>query len=156
MLSLLPGSKTTFQAGWRSRCAREPQPGDYLSIKREDWTLDTMRDLYETVITNYNNTRNEVAWIYEGMQEMGSKVTDMPGNKSDWITDEMHEMVFTVSVNPSCPATWTSTGNARTGSPGSLGEQTRLTPLCQLCPAPWTRGQMFHEKTTLKVSICIF
>ena len=34
----------------------------YLSIKREDWTLDTMRDLYETVITNYNNTRNEVAW----------------------------------------------------------------------------------------------
>ena len=63
-----------------------------------------MHDLYETVTTN---TRNEVAWIYEGMQEMGSKVTDMPGNKSDWITDEMHKMVFTVSVNPSCPATWT-------------------------------------------------
>jgi hypothetical protein len=99
----------------------KPQPGDYPSIKREDWTLDTMRDLYETVITNYNNTMNEVAWIYEGMQEMGSKVTDMPGNKSDWITDEMHEMVFTVSVNPSCPATWTSRGNATTGSPGSLG-----------------------------------
>ena len=72
----------------------------YLSIKREDWTLDTMRDLYETVITNYNNTRNEVAWIYEGMQEMGSKVTDMPGNKSNWITEEMHKMVFTVSVMP--------------------------------------------------------
>ena len=109
----------------------------YLSIKREDWTLDTMRDLYETVITNYNNTRNEVTWIYEGMQEMGSKVTDMPGNKSNCITEEMHEMVFTVTV---MPATWTSTGDARTGLPGSLGEQTRLTPLCPLCPAPWTRG----------------
>jgi hypothetical protein len=80
------------------QCAQEPQPGDYLSIKRENWTLDTMRDLYETVITNYNNTRTEVAWNYEGMQEMGSKVTDIPGNKSDWITDEMHTMVFTVSV----------------------------------------------------------
>ena len=92
-----------------------------------------MRDLYETVITNYNNTRNEVAWIYEGMQDMGSKVTDMPGNKSNWITDEMHEMFFTVSVNPSCPATWTSMGNATNGLPGSLGEQTRLTLLCQFC-----------------------
>ena len=133
MLSLLPGSKTTVQAGWRSgySCSRCPTYSD-VTDKRP---------------------RIEVAWIYEGMQEMGSKVTDIPSNKSDWITDEM---VFTVSVNPSCPATWTSTGNARTGSPGSLGEQTRLTPLRQLCPAPWTRGQMFHEKTTLKVSICIF
>ena len=51
----------------------------YFSVKREDWTLGTMRDLYETVITNYNNTRNKVAWIYEGMQEIGSKVTDKPG-----------------------------------------------------------------------------
>ena len=34
------------------------------------------------------------------MQEMGSKATDMPGNKSDWITEEMHKMVFTVSVMP--------------------------------------------------------
>ena len=46
------------------------------------------------------NTRNEVTWIYEGMQEMGSKVTDMPSNKSYRITDEMHEMVLTVSVMP--------------------------------------------------------
>ena len=74
-----PRKQNNFSGGWRSRCAREPQPGDYLSIKREDWTLDTMRDLYETVITNYNNTRNKVAWIYEGMQEIGSKVTDKPG-----------------------------------------------------------------------------
>ena len=72
----------------------------YFSVKREDWTLDTMRDLYETVITNYNNTRNKVDWIYEGMQEMGSKVTVMPGNKSDWNTEEMQVMVFTVSVMP--------------------------------------------------------
>jgi hypothetical protein len=59
-----------------------------------------MRDLYETVITNHNNTRNEVAWIYEGMQEMGSKVTDMPDSKSDCMTAEMHKMVFTESVMP--------------------------------------------------------
>ena len=34
------------------------------------------------------------------MKEMGSKVTNMPGNKFNWITEEMHKMVFTVSVMP--------------------------------------------------------
>ena len=81
----------------------------YLSIKREEWTLDTMRDLYETVTTNYNNTRNKVDWIYDGTDKMDSTMSVMQGymdqqeghkTKVAWITKGTDEMDSTVSVMP--------------------------------------------------------
>jgi hypothetical protein len=151
------------------QCAREPQPGNYLSIKREDWTLDHMHDLYETVITNYN-TRNEFAWIYEGIKEMGSKVTDMSGNKSDWITDEIHEMVFTVAVMPGnidqhrrCKnrVAWISGGTDKIDStvsvlPGSMDHRGGMTKRKYNISCVRPEDGCSMRETTLTVSICIF
>ena len=39
-----------------------------------------MRDLYETVITNYNNTRNKVDWISGGTDKIDSTVSIVPGS----------------------------------------------------------------------------
>ena len=44
----------------------------------EEWKLDTKCDLYETMSTNYNNTRNKVDWITEGTGKMDSTVSVMP------------------------------------------------------------------------------
>ena len=68
-----------------------------------------MHDLYETVTTNYNNTGNHVALIYEGT----------------------HKMVFTVSV---MPGIIDQQGNVSTRLPGSLRGQTRWTPQGPSCP----------------------
>ena len=52
----------------------------YVSVEREDWKLDTLCDLYETLtITQaviFCNTRRKV----------------------DWLTEKMHDRVFTVSA----------------------------------------------------------
>ena len=52
----------------------------YISVEREEWKLDTLCDLYETLtITQaviFANTRRKV----------------------DWLTDKMHERDFTVSA----------------------------------------------------------
>ena len=48
----------------------------YLSIKREDWTLDTMRDLYETVITTTTSP--------------GMSCLDLGGDAGDGLQSDRH------------------------------------------------------------------
>mmetsp|Transcript_5413 Transcript_5413/g.7985 ORF Transcript_5413/g.7985 Transcript_5413/m.7985 type:complete len:406 (-) Transcript_5413:80-1297(-) len=56
----------------------------YIAVDREDWKLDTLCDLYETLtITQaiiYCNTRRKVDWLQEHMQERDFTVSCMHGD----------------------------------------------------------------------------
>jgi len=56
----------------------------YLAVEREEWKLDTLCDLYETLtITQaiiYCNTRRKVDWLQEHMQERDFTVSCMHGD----------------------------------------------------------------------------
>jgi len=56
----------------------------YIAVEREDWKLDTLCDLYETLtITQaiiYCNTRRKVDWLQEQMQERDFTVSCMHGD----------------------------------------------------------------------------
>lgn len=56
----------------------------YIAVDREDWKLDTLCDLYETLtITQaiiYCNTRRKVDWLREQMQERDFTVSCMHGD----------------------------------------------------------------------------
>lgn len=53
----------------------------YIAVEREDWKLDTLCDLYETLtITQaiiYCNTRRKVDWLTEQMQKRDFTVSAM-------------------------------------------------------------------------------
>jgi len=55
----------------------------YVAVDREDWKLDTLCDLYETLtITQaiiYSNTRRKVEWLTTKMQERDFTVSSMHG-----------------------------------------------------------------------------
>jgi len=56
----------------------------YISVEREDWKLDTLCDLYETLtITQaiiYCNTRRKVDWLTDKMQQRDFTVSSMHGD----------------------------------------------------------------------------
>jgi len=56
----------------------------YISVEREEWKLDTLCDLYETLtITQaviFANTRRKVDWLTEKMQEREFTVSSMHGD----------------------------------------------------------------------------
>jgi len=56
----------------------------YIAVEREEWKLDTLCDLYETLtITQaiiYCNTRRKVDWLQENMQERDFTVSCMHGD----------------------------------------------------------------------------
>lgn len=56
----------------------------YIAVEKEDWKLDTLCDLYETLtITQaiiYCNTRRKVDWLQEQMQERDFTVSCMHGD----------------------------------------------------------------------------
>jgi translation initiation factor 4A len=56
----------------------------YIAVEREDWKLDTLCDLYETLtITQaiiYCNTRRKVDWLQENMQQKDFTVSCMHGD----------------------------------------------------------------------------
>merc|ERR1712139_684603 len=56
----------------------------YVAVEREEWKLDTLCDLYETLtITQaiiYCNTRRKVDWLREQMQERDFTVSCMHGD----------------------------------------------------------------------------
>merc|ERR1712238_49367 len=69
-----------FSATW----ALEGIKQFYIAVDREEWKLDTLCDLYETLtITQaiiYCNTRRKVDWLQEQMQERDSTVSCMHGD----------------------------------------------------------------------------
>merc|ERR1719345_635281 len=56
----------------------------YIAVEREEWKLDTLCDLYETLtITQaiiYCNTRRKVDWLTEKMQSRDFTVSSMHGD----------------------------------------------------------------------------
>ena len=56
----------------------------YISVEREEWKLDTLCDLYETLtITQaviFSNTRRKVDWLTEKMHERDFTVSAMHGD----------------------------------------------------------------------------
>ena len=56
----------------------------YIAVEREEWKLDTLCDLYETLtITQaiiYVNTRRKVDWLTEKMSERDFTVSAMHGD----------------------------------------------------------------------------
>ena len=71
----------------------------YISIKREEWKLDTIWNLYETVTITQTvipyNTKNKVAWIIEGTDKMNSTVSDMHGimdQKGEGVTKRKYDL----------------------------------------------------------------
>ena len=71
----------------------------YISIRREEWRLDTMCNLYETVTITLTaspyNTKNKVAWIIEGTDKMNSTVSDMHGimdQKGEGVTKRKYDL----------------------------------------------------------------
>merc|ERR1719354_718093 len=56
----------------------------YIAVDREDWKLDTLCDLYETLTISqaiiYCNTRRKVDWLREQMQERDFTVSCMHGD----------------------------------------------------------------------------
>ena len=58
----------------------------YISVEREEWKLDTLCDLYETLtITQaviFANTRRKVDWLTEKMHEREFTVSSMHGDMS--------------------------------------------------------------------------
>jgi len=57
----------------------------YIAVEREEWKLDTLCDLYETLtITQaiiYCNTRRKVDWLMEAMQKRDFTVSSMVGRQ---------------------------------------------------------------------------
>merc|ERR1712087_1080428 len=55
----------------------------YISVEREEWKLDTLCDLYETLtITQaviFCNTRRKVGWLTEKMHQANFTVASMHG-----------------------------------------------------------------------------
>lgn len=55
----------------------------YIAVEKEDWKLDTLSDLYETVtITQaviFCNTRRKVDWLTEKLREREFTVSAMVG-----------------------------------------------------------------------------
>ena len=68
----------------------------YISVEREEWKLDTLCDLYETLtITQaviFCNTKRKVDWLTEKMREANFTVSsmhgDMPQKERDAIMKE--------------------------------------------------------------------
>ena len=53
----------------------------YISVKREEWKLATLCDLYETqTITQLVHVLQQVDWLTEKMHEMDFTVSDLPGD----------------------------------------------------------------------------
>lgn len=56
----------------------------YIAVEKEDWKLDTLCDLYETLtITQaiiYANTRRKVDWLTENMQKRDFTVSSTHGD----------------------------------------------------------------------------
>ena len=71
----------------------------YIAVEKEDWKLDTLCDLYETLtITQaiiYANTRRKVDWLTEQMQKRDFTVSATHGD----MDMREREMIMKASVN---------------------------------------------------------
>jgi hypothetical protein len=84
----------------------------YISIQREEWKLDTLCDLYETLTLTQaailSNTRRKVDWLTEKMHKRDITVSATHGKivqrerdvimREVRLTETMHERDFTVSA----------------------------------------------------------
>jgi translation initiation factor 4A len=67
----------------------------YVAVDREDWKLETLCDLYETLtITQaiiYVNTRRKVDWLYDKMTQKDFTVSSVHGDMDQKQRDEIME-----------------------------------------------------------------